>query len=199
MRAARAAAPSETIELGAREVVVTHPNRVLFPADGMTEGDARPLLPRRRQVDCPLPRRLPAHAPALAGRDRGSLVLREEGAEGDPALDCHDDAAARGREGERQLSAGERRPLAHLVREPRVDHAPCLDVAAGVDRLPRVSPLRPGPVRGVPRLHPCAGGARRASRARRRRAPDAGEDDGGRGSTSWRRSRPATRTMRRAG
>jgi bifunctional non-homologous end joining protein LigD len=39
MKAARPTAPEETLDFGSRKVVVTHPDRVLFPDDGITKGD----------------------------------------------------------------------------------------------------------------------------------------------------------------
>jgi bifunctional non-homologous end joining protein LigD len=39
VKTARATSVAETIAFGARKVVVTHPDRVLFPEDGITKGD----------------------------------------------------------------------------------------------------------------------------------------------------------------
>ena len=116
-----------THERSKTAVAITHPEKVLFPDDGITKARGRRLLRRRRRGDA-------AARPPPAGDD-GALSVRhrpqglpaEERRQGLPRVAGARRAAEEGRH--RALSARQRRALAPVDGQPEHGHAARVDVA----------------------------------------------------------------------
>ena len=138
---------------GRRRVRVTHPDKMLFPQDGITKADLVAYSRRGRAGDgAPRPR--PTAQPAPLQRRAGRPGLLPEG---DPArrprLGPPRPRAQAGRHG--LPRAGPGRGDARVARQPELHHAARVDQPRRPPRPPRPPGLRPRP-----------GGRRRGLRAR---------------------------------
>ena len=71
---------TDHIQIGRRSVRLTHPERILFPGDGVTKRDLAEYYVDIGDVDRPAPARPAVHAQALSLRDSRPGVLSQAGA-----------------------------------------------------------------------------------------------------------------------
>ena len=176
-------------------VTITHPDKMLFPDDGITKARARRLLRRRRDGHAAAPAPAADHDGALPGRHRRERLPAEGRGQGLSRV--ADSASKPRRRAGRCTTDRQRSPLAAVAREPEHDHAARLALARAAHRQARHLRLRPRPVarraRGSARRG--AGAARPAARAR---ADELGEDVGVEG-VSHRHAAEAGVDVRRVG
>ena len=152
---------------GARAPSV-EPRQGLLARGGLHEGRPPRLLLQRRRADPAVPARAPAHDEADARRDRGTVLLREDGAVAHAGVDRPLPRPVRRQQGRRdRLPDGERPVHAPVRREPRLHRDAPAPLAVRDDRHARLLLLRPRPdgreLRGRPdRLAPRPGRARGA-------------------------------------
>ena len=155
--------------------VITHPEKVLFPDDGITKGD----LAAYYEAIAPL------MVPHLASRpitmERYPAGIGKKGfwqkdvSKGFPAWLKRVEVAEEGRR--RPSSTRDRCAIAALDRQPEHDHAARLDITRAGSAAPRRRSLRSRSLARRPRGAP-RGRGRAARRARRARASLLGQDLG---------------------
>ena len=144
------------------------PRQGLLASRGLHQGRSRRLLLQRRRADPAVPAGAPAHDETDARRDRGTVLLREDGPVAHAGVDRALSRPERRQQGRRdRLPDGERPLHAPVRREPRLHRDAPAALAVRDDRHARLPVLRPRPdgceLRGRPdRRAPRPGGARGA-------------------------------------
>ena len=128
---------------------ITHPEKVLFPDDGITKGELAAYYEAIAPLMLPHLTRTPDHHGAVPGGHRRGRLPPEERDAAASRLARTRRGAEEGRHGE--LPARERRAVAALDDQPEHDHAARLDLARAGSLSPRHLRLRSRSVRSTTR------------------------------------------------
>ena len=156
------------------EVKLSHPDKVLFPDDGITKADLAAYYAAVAEWMLPHVRDRPLNLWRWNTGIGGRLVVQQDIPKGAPDwVAAGRDAAAQGRQHRARALPGRRH--AALAGQPELHHAARLDRAARPARPPRPARVRPRPRGGLgvrARARGGARGRRAAARARARAVRD---------------------------
>ena len=182
----------DEIRIGRRTLRLTHPERVLFPRDGVTKGDLAQYYLAIGDVIVPHLRERPFTLKRYPHGIDGQAYFHKQAPKGKPRVDpdaAVPDLAARRRVAARRFHARQRDRSTRLDGADELHRHERVVLAGRQARAPGLRRLRPRPARVAQRLRagdpgraPDPRGARRARAAvvpedeRRRRHPRAGAD-----------------------
>ena len=149
-------------------MTITHPDKVLFPDDGITKGELAAYYDAVAPFMLPHLRRRPITMERFPSGISAKGFLQKNVVKGFPPWLKRVETREEGRHG--ALPPGRRSPVAAVAGQPEHRHAPRLGVAGAAPRSARPVHLRPRSVAGRPRgaANRDARPARPARRGRRR-------------------------------